>query len=119
MADSKVLVYYRVTEIKCHSDDVEILEETPEGIKIRHTYRKSGTRTEFIPRDKIDSIVYEDVKKDSKKATVAKPKATAPKPEPKEEPVVEEEDAGVDGTVDADDDDLFSSEEFDDDDDFE
>ncbi len=126
MADTgKVLVYYRETKVVCLDEDVEIVEETPEGIKVRHTYRK-GTRLEFIPREKLEGIVYEDSKPDRKprKATEAKPTlepvekpVAAAEPEPVEEPVaaepvaaepvVTEEDAGGD---------IFSeSDDFDDD----
>lgn len=118
MAD-KVLVYYRETKVVCLDEDVEIVEETPEGIKVRHTYRK-GTRLEFIPRDKLEGIVYEDIKPDRKpkKAKVAaKPKTEPdkPEPEPDPEPVEEEESvASEEGT----DDTLSESESFDDEDDF-
>ena len=113
MADTgKILVFYRETKVVCLDDGVVIENETPEGITVRHTYRK-GTRLEFIPREKLEGIVYEDIKPDRKprKATEAKPT-----PEPVEkptaepvaaEPVVTEEDAGGD---------IFSeSDDFDDD----
>ena len=117
MADTgKVLVYYREEKIVCLDEDVVIVEETPEGIKVRHTYRK-GTRLEFIPREKLEGIVYEDIKPDRKprKAKVAKPTTepvAKPTPKPDPEPVVEQpavaEDDGLDDI-------LSESEDFDDD----
>jgi hypothetical protein len=113
-------VFYRETKIACLSDDVEIVEETPEGITVRHTYRK-GKRLEFIPREKLEGIVYEDIKPNRKprKAKVAKPtqeitvegdvtvEGTVEPTVVEQEPVVAEEDAGED---------IFSeSEDFDDD----
>ena len=115
----KVIVYYRVTEIKCLDQDVEIVEETPDGITVRHTYRKTGTRTEFIPRDKLEGIIYEDVKTTRKprKAKSATPvTVTAPKPALiKEEPVISEEDADDDGVFSETDDFDDSGDDFDDD----
>jgi hypothetical protein len=141
MADKgKVKVFYREVVISCLEDDVEILEETPEGIKVRHTYRKNGKRLEFIPRDKIESIIYEDEKAPStrkpKKAKVAKPvqevvveadvtveetveptPTVEPDPDPvPETPVAEEE--GKDDTLsesedfDDEEDDFFNDDEF-------
>lgn len=125
MADTgKVLVFYRETKVVCLDDDVVIVDETPEGITVRHTYRK-GTRQEFIPRDKLDGIVYEDIKpnrKPKKAKVAAKPKqaivveaevtvegtvepTAEPAPEPVEESAAEEE--GTDDT-------LSESESFDD-----
>lgn len=117
MADTgKVLVYYRETKVVCLDEDVEIVEETLEGIKVRHTYRK-GTRLEFIPREKLEGIVYEDIKPDRKprKAKAAKPTPEPEKPTEKPtaepvaaaEPVVTEEDAG--GNI------FSESDDFDDD----
>lgn len=116
MSDTgKVLVFYRETKVVCLDEDVEIVSETAEGVTVRHTYRK-GKRLEFIPRDKLESIVYEDIKptRNPKKAKAAAkptpepaPKPTPePDPEPVTEPAVTEEDA---------DEDIFSeSEDFDD-----
>lgn len=123
MADSKaraerygkILVYYRETKVVCLDEDVEIVEETLEGIKVRHTYRK-GTRLEFIPREKLEGIIYEDIKPDRKprKATEAKPTPEPEKPTEKPtpepvaaEPVVTEKDAG--GNI------FSESDDFDDD----
>ena len=123
MADTgKILVFYRETKIACLSDDVEIIEETPEGVTVRHTYRK-GKRLEFIPREKLEGIVYEDIKPDRKprKAKAATPKqaltvegdvtvegtvVATPKPVAAK-PAVTEEDASEDI--------LSESEDFDDD----
>jgi hypothetical protein len=113
MADTgKILVFYRETKVVCLDEDVEIVSETPEGVAVRHTYRK-GTRLEFIPREKLEGIVYEDIKPDRKprKAKEAKPTpepVEKPTPEPAAaEPVVTEEDAGEN---------IFSeSDDFDDD----
>ncbi|GAG24806.1 unnamed protein product [marine sediment metagenome] len=120
MADKgKVKVFYRESVISCHEDDVEILEETPEGIKIRYTYRKSGKREEFIPRAKIESIIYKDEKAPStrkpKQAKVAKPEVVEPDPEPviDPDPVPETPVAAEEST----DDTLSESEDFDDEDD--
>jgi hypothetical protein len=121
MADTgKVLVYYRETKVVCLDENVEIVEETPEGIKVRHTYRK-GTRLEFIPRDKLEGIVYEDIKP-NRKPRKAKEAKTTPEPVEKPtpaaaaEPVVTEEDADGDifsesGDFDDDGDD-FNDDEF-------
>lgn len=117
MADTgKVTVFYRETKIVCLDEDVEIVSESPEGVTVRHTYRK-GKRLEFIPREKLEGIVYEDIKPDRKprKAKEAKPTpepASKPTPEPDPEPVAEEPAVTEDGA----DDDIFSeSEDFDDD----
>lgn len=103
MADTgKVLVFYRETKVVCLDEDVEIVSETLEGIKVRHTYRK-GKRLEFIPREKLEGIVYEDIKPNRKprKAKAAKPEQEVVEPE------VTEEDTGEDI--------LSESEDFDDD----
>lgn len=131
MADTgKILVFYRETKVVCLDEDVEIVEETSEGIKVRHTYRK-GKRLEFIPREKLEGIVYEDIKPDRKprKAKEAKPKqevvvegdvtvegTVEPTPVAATEPVVTEEDASEDifsesGDFDDDGDD-FDDDEF-------
>ena len=111
----KVMVYYLETKLVCIGDKngevVEILSETPEGITIKWNYRK-GERQEFIPRSKIERIVYSDTKADRKPqaAKVAKPKPeAAPAAEPvPQEPVVEEDTDTI----------LSESEEFDDEDEF-
>ena len=111
----KVTVFYRETRIVCLDEDVEIIVETPEGITVRHTYRK-GTRLEFIPREKLEGIVYEDIKPDRKlkAAKAAKPKpepASKPTPEPDPEPVAEKPVVAEENTGDE----IFSeSEDFDD-----
>ena len=110
MAD-KVVVLYRETRIVRLDEDVEITGETREGITVRHTYRK-GKRLEFIPRDKLESIIYEDEKpaRKPRKAKSAKPEEA---PESKPEPVVEEE--PVVTVEDADKDTFSESDDFDDD----
>jgi hypothetical protein len=118
-----VKVFVRETKIVClgekSEDNVEIVDERPEGITVRHTYRKGSRRTEFIPREKIESIIYED-----EKITSAR-KSRKPKPEPKTpEPVAAPvpDPAPIEETVvdelEAENDDIFSDDgEFDDEDD--
>jgi hypothetical protein len=115
---ANVVVLYRETRIVKLDEDVEITEETSEGITVRHTYRK-GVRLEFIPRSKLESIIYEDEKPARKPR---KAKAAAPTPKPVVEPVVEEpvvpvEDTGDKGIYSEDDTFDDSGDEFDDDDD--
>jgi hypothetical protein len=104
----KVTVYYRVTEIKCLDQDVEIVEETPEGVTVWHTYRKTGRRKEFIPRDKLQGIIYEDVRADPK-----------PVEKPEEKPAVADVDTDDIGILSESEDFDDSGDEFDDDDEFE
>jgi hypothetical protein len=99
----------------------KIVEETPEGLTVRHTYRK-GKRLEFIPRDRLESIYLDEEKpaRKPRKAKEAKPKPeTAPAVEPEvEEPVVAENDTGDEGIF-SETDNFDDSGEFDDDDEFE
>jgi hypothetical protein len=106
----------------------KIIEETAEGITVRHTYRK-GKRLEFIPRDKLESIFLDEEKpaRKPRKAKEAKPKqeivveadvTVEGTVEPTAEPVVEEEDTDDNGIF-SETGDFDDSGEFDDDDEFE
>jgi len=123
-----VTLSYRETKVVELSG--EVVSDTPEGITIRHTYRK-GKRLEFIPRDKLQSLFLDEEKRSRKPSPSkeAKPKqkvvgtvtVETVEPSPKtliEEPVVEEEDSGVDETL-SEVEDFDDGDEFDDDDEFE
>ncbi len=119
-----VTLSYRETRVVELSG--EIVSDTPEGVTIRHTYRK-GKRLEFIPRDKLQSLFLDEEKRSRKPSPskVVKPKQevgrfvveTSPKTLIEKEPVVEEEDTGVDETLSEVEDFDDGDEEFDDDDD--
>lgn len=93
-----VTLSYRETRVVELSG--EIVSDTPEGITIRHTYRK-GKRLEFIPRDTLQGLFLDEEKRSRKPSSPKVAKADKPvAAEPKEtKPVVEEEDKGVDETL--------------------
>ncbi len=106
----RVVVLYREERIVRLDEDVEILSDTPEGTTVRYTYRK-GKRLEFIPRDKLESILFDEKKSRKPK----KAKEAAQKPEPKPEvtpPVAEAEDTGSSGVYQDPDEDFEDDDEF-------
>jgi len=109
-----VTLSYRETRVVELSG--EIVSDTPEGITIRHTYRK-GKRLEFIPRDKLQSLFLDEEKRSRKPSAPKVNKVVAPAEVKEKEPVVEEEDTGVDETLSEVEDFDDGDEEFDDDED--
>jgi hypothetical protein len=121
-----VSLSYRETKVVELSG--EVVADTPEGITIRHTYRK-GKRLEFIPRDKLQSLFLDEEKRSRKPSPSKVDKSVdeesglpfqkpAIEKKVEEEPVVEEEDSDIDETL-SEGEDFDDGDEFEDDDEFE